>query len=125
MHLPDDVDLAAGLVLQSSKKPPAMTLMKEYLGILASADNPTAAGRSASFVSLSGSKVQVEFEIVAKRLRRRVLEAVARERHGDEGVRIIRLLLDTGMMDEKQVGVGSHVSGRPADYRHRRFRKSA
>ncbi|CDO70737.1 hypothetical protein BN946_scf184798.g52 [Trametes cinnabarina] len=103
MHLPDDVDLAAGLVLQSSKKQPTMTLIKEYLGILASADNPTAAGRAASFVSLGGSRVQVEFEIIARRLQRRVLEAVARERHGDEGVRIIRLLSDTGMMDEKQI----------------------
>ncbi len=103
MHLPDDVDLAAGLVLQSSKTPPTMTLVKEYLGILASADNPTPAGRAASFVSLGGSKVQVEFEIIARRLQRRVLESVARERHGDEGVRIIRLLADTGMMDEKQV----------------------
>ncbi|KAI0781107.1 RNA polymerase III subunit RPC82-domain-containing protein [Trametes elegans] len=103
MHLPDDADLAAGLVLQSSKKQPTITLIKEYLGILASADNPTTAGRAASFVSLGGSKVQVEFEIVAKRLQRRVIEAVARERHGDEGVRILRLLLDTGMMDEKQI----------------------
>ncbi|PIL23836.1 hypothetical protein GSI_13587 [Ganoderma sinense ZZ0214-1] len=103
MHLPDDVDLSVGLVLQSSKKPPAMTLLKEYLGILASVDNPTPTGRSASFISMNGSKVQVEFEIIARRLRRRVLEAVARERHGDEGVRIVRLLLDTGMMDEKQI----------------------
>ncbi|TFK83941.1 hypothetical protein K466DRAFT_497507 [Polyporus arcularius HHB13444] len=102
MHLPEDVDLASGL-LMPSKKPPIMTLIKEYLGILASMDNPTAAGRAASFVSLNGSKVQVEFEIIARRLRRRVLEAVARERHGDEGVRIIRLLLDTAMMDEKQI----------------------
>ncbi|KAI0747956.1 RNA polymerase III subunit RPC82-domain-containing protein [Daedaleopsis nitida] len=103
MHLPDDLDLAAGLAVQSSKKLPTMTLLKEYLGILASADNPTPTGRTAAFVSLSGSKVQVEFEIIARRLRRRVLEAVARERHGDEGVRIIRLLLDTAMMDEKQI----------------------
>ena len=101
MHIPDEVDLAAGLVGPSSKK--TMSLIKEYLGILASADNPTPAARANSFVSLSGSKVQVEFEIIARRLRRRVLEAVARERHGDEGVRIIRLLLDTAMMDEKQV----------------------
>lgn len=107
MHLPDDVNLSVGLVLQSSKKPAAMTLLKEYLGILASADNPTPAGRSTSFISMNGSKVQVEFEIIARRLRQRVLEAVARERHGDEGVRIIRLLLDTGMMDEKQVSAAS------------------
>ena len=32
-----------------------------------------------------------------------MLEAVTRERHGDDGVRILRLLLDTGKMDEKQV----------------------
>ncbi|KAH9854061.1 RNA polymerase III subunit RPC82-domain-containing protein [Lenzites betulinus] len=103
MHIPDDTDLAAGLVLQSSRTPPTMTIIKEYLGILASADNPTPAGRAGSFVSLGGSKVQVEFEIIARRLQRRVLEAVARERHGDEGVRIMRLLQDTGMMDEKQI----------------------
>ncbi len=103
MHLPDDAQLAAGLALQSSKTPPTMTLMKEYLGILAAADNPTPSGRAASFISLSGSKVQVEFEIIGRRLRRHVLESVARERHGDEGVRIIRLLLDNAMMDEKQV----------------------
>jgi hypothetical protein len=50
------------------------------------------------------SKVQVEFEIVGRRLRRRLLEAVTRERHGDDGIRILRLLLDSGKMDEKQVG---------------------
>lgn len=80
-----------------------MTILKDYFGILASADNPTPAGRASSFVSLSGSKVQVEFDIISKRLRQRVLETVARERHGDEAVRIIRLLLETGKMDEKQV----------------------
>jgi len=103
MQLSEDDDLSAGLVLQSSKKPSTMTLIKDYLGILASADNPTPAGRAASFVSLTGSKVQVEFEIVCRRLRRRILETVTRERHGDDGVRIVRLLLDTGKMDEKQI----------------------
>lgn len=82
-----------------------MTLLKDYFGILASADNPTPAGRASSFVSLSGSKIQVEFELISKRLKGRVLETVARERHGDEAVRIIRLLLETGKMDEKQVSV--------------------
>ncbi|OBZ75626.1 DNA-directed RNA polymerase III subunit RPC3 [Grifola frondosa] len=103
MQLSDDDDLTAGLVLSASKKPSSIALIKDYLGILASADNPTPAGRAASFVSIGGSKVQVEFEIVGRRLRRRVLEAVTRERHGDEGVRIVRLLLDTGKMDEKQI----------------------
>jgi DNA-directed RNA polymerase III subunit RPC3 len=73
--------------------------------MLSYADSPTPAGRAVSFVSLSGSKVQVEFEIVCRRLRRLVLEAVTRERHGDDGVRILRLLLNTGKMDEKQVSI--------------------
>ena len=41
--------------------------------------------------------------MISRRLRRRLLEFVAQERHGAEGVRILRLLLDTGKMDEKQV----------------------
>ena len=82
-----------------------MALIKDYCGILASADNPTPAGRAASFLSLTGSKLQVEFEIVGTRLRRCILEAVTREKHGDDGVRIVSLLLQTGKMDEKQVCV--------------------
>lgn len=105
MQLSDDDDLSAGLVLQSSKKASTMSMLKNYLGILACADNPTPAGRAASFVSVNGSKVQVEFEIVGRRLRRRVLETVARERHGDDGVRVVRLLLDSGKMDEKQASL--------------------
>ncbi|KAI0933968.1 hypothetical protein AcV5_005968 [Taiwanofungus camphoratus] len=103
MQLSEYDDLSAGLLTPTSKKPSSMSLLKDYLGILASADNPTPAGRAASFISLNGSKVQVEFEIVGRRLRRRVLEAITRERHGDDGVRIVRLLLDTGKMDEKQI----------------------
>jgi len=103
MELSDDNDISSGLVTSSSKKPSDFSLVKEYLGLLSSADNPTPAGRAASFVSLGSSKVQVEFEIIGRRLRRRVLEAVTRERHGDDSVRILRLLLDTGKMDEKQI----------------------
>jgi DNA-directed RNA polymerase III subunit RPC3 len=102
--IPEGDDLSLGLAFASDRKSSNMTLVKEYLGMLACADNPTLAGRQASFVSLSGSKVQVEFEIIARRLRRRVLETAVREKHGDEGVRILRLLLETGKMDEKQVG---------------------
>lgn len=83
-----------------------MTLIKDYLGMLAAADNPTPAGRASSFVSFLGTssgKVQVDFEIICRRLRRRALEAVARERYGDDAVRIIRLLLDTGKMNGEQV----------------------
>ncbi|KAI0797830.1 RNA polymerase III subunit RPC82-domain-containing protein [Abortiporus biennis] len=102
-HIAEDEDLAGGFVLSSSKKPSHMSLLKEYYGILAAADNPTPAGRAGSFISINGSKVQVEYELIGRRLKRRVLETVARERHGDDAVRIIRLLLDTGKMDEKQI----------------------
>ena len=83
-----------------------MNSLNEYIGILAGADNPTPAGRASSFLSSSGSgasKIFVEFEIICRRLRRRVLEAVARERYGDEAVRIIRLLLEHGKMSGDQV----------------------
>lgn len=103
MQLSDDDDLAAGLMVQPSKKLSTMAALKEFLGILSSADNPTPAGRAAAFISLTGNKVQVEFDTIARRIRRRVLEAITRERHGDNGVRIVRLLLQTGKMDEKQV----------------------
>lgn len=70
---------------------------------MSTVDNPTPAGRASSFISLTDNKVYVEFGIIGNRLQRRVLEAVARERHGNDGVRIVRLLLDVGKMDEKQV----------------------
>ena len=104
MQLEEDHVLKSGLIL-NSRKPKDITLVKAYLGMLAFVDNPTPAGKAASFVSFTGSKVYVEFEIIATRLRRRVLEAVTRERHGDDGVRVLRLLLDSGKVDEKQVCV--------------------
>ncbi|KAG2348555.1 hypothetical protein BDR05DRAFT_957192 [Suillus weaverae] len=102
MLISDDDDLSTGLVT-STKKASSASLVKDYLGLMSAVDNPTPAGKAASFISLTDNKVYVEFEIVSKRLRRRVLEAVARERHGDDGVRIVRLLLDIGKMDEKQI----------------------
>lgn len=108
VSLSDQEDLSSGLILKT-KNPSNIACIKDYLGMLACADNPTPAGRAAAFLSYGSSKVQVEFETICKRLRRRVLESVTRERHGAEGVRILRLLLDTGKMDEKQVGdVPSH-----------------
>ncbi|KAI0273832.1 hypothetical protein BC834DRAFT_855789 [Gloeopeniophorella convolvens] len=102
LQLEDDHELASGLALKT-KKSKDITLVKSYLAMLAFVDNPTPAGRASSFVSFSGSKVYVEFGIIASRLRRRVLEAVTRERHGDDGVRVLRLLFDSGKVDEKQV----------------------
>lgn len=105
--IPDNNELAAGMVFSSkSKKQSTSTLVKEFIGVLSAADNPTLAGHAGAFLSTSPSagKVQVEFEIIHRRLRRRVLEAVVREKFGDDGVRMIRILLSTGKMDDKHVG---------------------
>jgi len=102
-HIPEDEDLSRGLYFPSKHKPPHRELLKEYLGMLASADNPSPSGKAASFVSLSGSKVQVEFDIIHRRLQLQALETACRDRHGNEGVRVMKLLLETGKMDEKQV----------------------
>jgi DNA-directed RNA polymerase III subunit RPC3 len=98
----DEENLARGLIL-TEKRPSNATCVKEYLGMLSCGDNPTPAGKAASFVSFTSSKVQVEFDIIGRRLRRYVLESVTREKHGSEGVRILRLLMDMGKMDDKQV----------------------
>lgn len=90
-----------------------MELLKEYLGMLASADNPSPSGKAASFISLSGSKVQVEFEIIQRRLQLQALEMACRDKHGSEGVRVMRLLLETGKMDEKQVNSSSPAAPGP------------
>lgn len=110
--VPDDNDLASGLVYSSSKKQSTSTLVKEFIGILSAADNPTPAGVAGSFLSTSSTagKVQVEFEIIHRRLRRRVLEAVVRERFGDDGVRMIRIMLNTGKMDDKHVSAACSTS---------------
>jgi DNA-directed RNA polymerase III subunit RPC3 len=80
--------------------------------MLSSADNPTAEGKASSFLSYRASKVQVEFELIARRLRRNIVECVARDKHGPEGLRILRFLLDTGKMDEKQVSFICVVNSR-------------
>ena len=104
-HVHDDNDISTGLVYGTGKKPSVMSMMKEYLGILAMADNPTPVGRASSFISFVGNsgKVQVEFEIIGKRLRRRAYEGLVRERYGDDAVRITRFLLSTGKMNGDQV----------------------
>jgi len=101
--IPEDVNLSEYLVY-SSKKVSNFSCVKDFVGMLAYADNPTPEGRNAAFVSSSGSKVQVEFEIIANRLRRNIIECIAREKHGLDGLRILRLLMDTGKLDDKQVG---------------------
>ncbi|KAF8201717.1 RNA polymerase III subunit RPC82-domain-containing protein [Pholiota molesta] len=102
MKVPEDANLAAGLVY-SSKKVANITCIKDYLGMLSSADNPTPEGRASSFLSYSTSKVQVEFEIIARRLRQGIVESVTQDKHGAEGLRILRLLAHSGKLDEKQI----------------------
>lgn len=103
MQLTEVDDLADGLAYPS-KKVSAGTCVKDFLGMLSCADNPTPVGKAGAFISFGSSKVQVEFEVISRRLRRQVLESVTREKHGPEGLRILRLLMGTGKMDEKQVG---------------------
>jgi len=102
LRLGEEVSLADAFA-RSSKKPSHMAMLKDVMGILASADNPTPVGLASCFVSLNGAKVQVEFGIIRNRLQRRLIEAVARERFGEDAVRIIKLLLDTGKMEEKLI----------------------
>jgi len=101
-HVQDEDALPAGLIL-SSKKPKLSEVVQQYLHMLSFHDNTTQSGMTARFLTIIGKKVQVEFDTVGARLRQRVLEAVTRERHGDEGVRVLRLLLNSGKMDEKQI----------------------
>ncbi|KAF9532367.1 hypothetical protein CPB83DRAFT_807708 [Crepidotus variabilis] len=102
LQIPEDAKLSEGLVY-SAKRTSNSTCVKDYMGMLSSADNPSTEGRASSFISYSTSKIQVEFDIVARRLRRNVIESIAREKHGTEGARVVRLLLDSGKLDEKQI----------------------
>ncbi|KAH9030687.1 hypothetical protein EDB85DRAFT_2074259 [Lactarius pseudohatsudake] len=96
MQLEHDHALASGLVL-NTRKPKNIVLVKAYLNMLAFVDNPTPTGRASSFVSLNGSKVYL------RDCEGACWKPVTRERHGDEGVRILRLLIDSGKVDEKQI----------------------
>ena len=96
-----------------SKKAKTPEVVQQYLHMLAFHDNTTPAGLASRFVALlSTKKIQVEFDAIGARLRTRVLEAVARERHGNEGVRVLRLLLETGKMDEKQIAKVAMMSAK-------------
>ncbi|KAL1685366.1 RNA polymerase III subunit RPC82-domain-containing protein [Schizophyllum commune] len=104
LNIPEDADLASGLAISASKASKS-TCTKHYLDLLACADNPTPTGRASAFLSY-GSKIQAEFGLIGRRLRRHVLEASAREKHGANGLRVVRLLLGSGKLDDKQVAHG-------------------
>jgi len=101
--------LSAGLKLPSSSTAPTSAL-KQYLLVLSSADNPTPAGQAGAFTSrfVGGGgggegKVQVEFETIAERMRRRLVEGYVRERWGDGAGRVLGVLWGGTMMDERQI----------------------
>ncbi|KAH8829625.1 hypothetical protein DL96DRAFT_1598899 [Flagelloscypha sp. PMI_526] len=100
--LTDYDNLSSGLQLPTRQASNTVSV-KHYLQMLGSTDNRTAAGRASSFVSYEGSKIEVEFQIVCRRLRRRVIESFTREKYGQEGVRMLRLLYESGKLDEKQI----------------------
>ena len=99
-------EISKGLYFKSKPKLSALSLVKEYIGWLAAADNPSPSGRACAYLSLLGTgKVQVEYETILHRIRLRLFETVVRERHGGEAVRIVRVLLEHGKMDEKHVSM--------------------
>lgn len=84
--------------------------MKDYLTILCNSDNDTAVGATSAFMAPAGTgggggsgRVTVEYEVIGRRLKLRVFESNVRERYGDEAVKVVRILLDKGKMDEKHV----------------------
>ncbi|EJT98368.1 hypothetical protein DACRYDRAFT_57600 [Dacryopinax primogenitus] len=100
--------LSAGLKLPSSSTAPTSAL-KQYLLALSASDNPTPAGQAGAFTSrFAGGgggegKVQVEFETIAERMRRRLVEGYVRERWGDGAGRVLGVLWGGTMMDERQI----------------------
>ena len=94
-------------------------MMREYVSILCAADNPTEAGRQSAFMSYTGlpgavgggggtgggKKVAIEYENIGRRLRFKIFETFVRERWGELAIRVLRLLIDKGKMDEKQVSL--------------------
>lgn len=122
MQLSEEENLSRGLVLDD-RRPSNARCIREYLGMLSCGDNPTPVGKAASFISFGSSKVQVEFDVVGRRLRRNVLESATRQKHGNEGVRILRLLMDSGKMDDKQVCYIMTLQFLPRIYTPTRFQK--
>jgi DNA-directed RNA polymerase III subunit RPC3 len=79
--------------------------MRDYFSLLAVSDNPTPSGRAAAFISTGPSggagKVQIEFENIYHQLQLSVLEGYIRERWGPLAVRVTRILVELGNVDEK------------------------
>ncbi|KAG8863734.1 RNA polymerase III subunit C82 [Tulasnella sp. 330] len=108
-------DLESGLILSrshstSSSKTPPTPKIRDYLTLLTNADDDnTATGRAAAFMAgaTSGAdgqgKVTVEFEVIGTRLKQKAFEGALRDRFGDDAVKVVRILLDKGKLDEKHL----------------------
>ncbi|KAG8947303.1 RNA polymerase III subunit C82 [Tulasnella sp. 424] len=83
--------------------------VKDYIALLCNDDNHTPAGLASAFLApVSGGgggsgRVTVEFDRIGRRLKQRVYESNVRERFGDDAVKVIRILMDKGKMDEKHL----------------------
>jgi DNA-directed RNA polymerase III subunit RPC3 len=124
-HLPENARLERGLYLKGSGS--GTSVIREFVSILACADNPTPWGVAGAFLSISGKlkdifrrnnphgygltggggggggKVAIEFEAITKRLKRGVLEGAVRDRWGDHACRILRVLDEKGKLHEDHV----------------------
>ncbi|KAG8936233.1 RNA polymerase III subunit C82 [Tulasnella sp. 418] len=119
-NLDPAVLLNTGLRVPKSRGSKAsVPTIRDYLSLLASEDNPTANGVAGAFIAplgASSGKYTVEFDIIGRRLKLRVFESVVRERFGEDAVKIVRILLDKGKMDEKhlaKVALMAHSAIRP------------
>lgn len=94
--------------IRTSKKSYSPSV-KDYVALLCNDDNHTPVGVASAFMApLSGGgggsgRVTVEFDRIGRRLKQRVYESNVRERFGDDGVKVIRILIDKGKMDEKHL----------------------
>ncbi|KAF8306433.1 hypothetical protein DL93DRAFT_2172096 [Clavulina sp. PMI_390] len=93
-------------------------LVREWVDVLCAADNLSVGGRQSAFMSLtmggggpgegvgggkSSRRVQVEYDLIGKRLRQEVLDNLVRDKWGVCGIRIINVLRDCGKLDSEQI----------------------
>lgn len=119
-HISPSIDLSTGIVLprrrsaSSSAKnghsAPAQPKVRDYIQILTNAedeDSPT--GRASAFMAkVTGGgggegRVTVEFEVIGKRLKLKTFEDAIKDRFGHDAIKVVRILLQMGKLDEKHV----------------------
>ncbi|KAF8319501.1 RNA polymerase III subunit RPC82 helix-turn-helix domain-containing protein [Cantharellus anzutake] len=92
---------------------------KEYINVLCATDNPTTAGHASAFAaftdganssSMSQRRIQVEYEMIAKLMRKDVYLTFVRQAYGSYAVRIVNILLEKGKTDEKAIARSAMLS---------------